>query len=139
VILTAVPGLAVPGLLEPGRPQMALTSVPVQVLTPVRGSVTGLDITALLAAPAELTLQWQSPAGREILLVAASGSGITVTVETSSLVLGQAVGDFAPVTLTSGKLYAFGPYHSVLAGSASVMQVTLSATAGVTAALLASP
>ena len=135
MILTAVPGLATPGLLTPGLPVLALTSIPMQTLTPVQFAQTGLNITALLHAPSQLTLAW-GHTGREILLARASTSGITVTVDVGVWILGQPVSDFPPVTLVSGNLQAFGPFHTLVAGADTIMQATLSATTGITVALL---
>jgi hypothetical protein len=135
VIRTAVPGLATPGLLTPGRPQLATAAIPVQTLTPVQAVETGLNITSLLAAPSQLTLTW-GHTGREILLARASTSGITVTVDVGVWILRQPVSNFPPVTLVSGNLQAFGPFHTLVAGADTIMQATLSATAGITVALL---
>jgi hypothetical protein len=135
VIRTAVPGLAIPGLLELGLPVLAQDAIPVDVLTPVQAVETGLNITSLLAAPSQLTLAW-GHTGREVLLARASTSGITVTVDVGTWILDQPVSNFPPVTLTSGSLYSFGPFHSLVAGADTVMQATLSATTGITVALL---
>lgn len=96
----------------------------------------GLDLTALLTAPTQATLQFQNT-GREVLLVLPSASAETVTVDIGSLVLGEPVGNFPPVTLTSGHMYSFGPFHSVADQSGTnLMQVVLSTTASITVALV---
>jgi hypothetical protein len=51
-------------------------------------------------------------------------------------ILRQPVSNFPPVTLVSGNLQAFGPFHTLVAGADTVMQATLSATTGITVALL---
>lgn len=109
-----------------------------QVLTPTAfiPDGPGLDITALLAAPTGVTLQFNNT-GREMLFVAAAASAETVTVDVGALVDGQAVANFSAVTLTSGHTVAFGPFHSVLdqAGTSTV-QVVLSTITSITVALL---
>jgi hypothetical protein len=111
-----------------------------QTLTPTQQVPDGggLNITALLAAPTGTTLQFNNT-GRETLYVAAGGSGETVTVDIGALVLGEPVSNFPPATLTSGDIYAFGPYHSEddQSGTTTV-QVTLSTIANITVALLQS-
>jgi hypothetical protein len=75
--------------------------------------------------------------GREILLVAPSASGDTVTVDVGALVLGQPVNNFPAVTMTAGHLYAFGPFHRQAdQDGTSTMQVTLSAISGIQAAVI---
>jgi len=89
--------------------------VATQVLTPTQyvADGTGLDITALLATPTGTTLQF-SNTGREILHVSAGAGSETVTVDVGVTILGQAVSNFTAVTLTSGHLVAFGPFHALL-------------------------
>ena len=96
----------------------------------------GLNITALLAAPTATALQFNNT-GRETLYVAAGASAETVTVDIGALVEGEPVNNFPSVTLTSGDVYAFGPYHSVddISGS-TLVQVTLSTITNITVALL---
>jgi len=75
----------------------------------------GTNLTGLLAQPATGTtvLQFANTLNT-ILLVDASASAQTVTVEISCLVEGQPVSSFPAVTLTSADLYSFGPFHSVI-------------------------
>jgi hypothetical protein len=91
--------------------------MPTQTLTATQLAVdgTGTNLTALLAEPTSGTtvLQFQNTLNT-ILLVQASASAQTVTVEVSCLVDGQTVANFSPVTLTSADIYSFGPYHSVI-------------------------
>lgn len=109
-----------------------------QVLTPTQfvADGAGLDVTAALAAPTGVTLQFANT-GREILFVAAAASSETVTVDVGALVDGQSVTNFSAVTLTSGHTVAFGPFHSVLDQSGtSTIQIVLSTTTSITVALL---
>jgi hypothetical protein len=110
----------------------------VQTLTPTPFVVdgAGLDITALLAAPTQTTLQFTNT-GREILFVMPATTGLTVTVDVGALVLGQSVANFTAVNLTNAHLESFGPFHTAVnqAGT-SIVQVVLSATANITVALL---
>lgn len=104
--------------------------MPAQTLTPVQfvKNFDGLNITSLLAAPTETELQF-SNSGREILFVSASASGVTVQVNVGTTVLGLAVTQPAAVTLTSGDLYAFGPYdREVDEPGTQDVQVTLTGT-----------
>lgn len=103
--------------------------------TPFVKNFAGLNITSLLAPPTQLVLQF-SNSGKEILFVSAS-SGVTVQVNIGTTVLGQAVTQPTAVTLTTGDVYAFGPYDSqVDEPGTTTVQVTLSATSGVDIALL---
>lgn len=96
----------------------------------------GLDVTALLAAPVQATLQFTNT-GREVLYVLPGASAETVTVNVGATVLGQPVGNFPPVTLTSGHMYAFGPFHSAADQSGtSLMQVVLSTITSIQVALV---
>jgi hypothetical protein len=109
-----------------------------QTLTPTQFAIdgTGLDVTALLAAPTATTLLFANT-GREILFVAAAASSETVTVDVGALVDGQTVTNFSAVTLTSGHTVSFGPFHSVLDQSGTnEIQVVLSTTTSITVALL---
>ena len=116
--------------------EAALTGV--TTLTPTRfaRNGAGLDVSALLAAPAHVTLQFAN-SGQEILLVAAGASAETVTVGIGTTVLGQPVASFPAVTLTSGHMAAFGPFDTPVdqPGGTSV-QVTLSTTTAITAGLI---
>lgn len=109
-----------------------------QVLTPTQfvADGPGLDITALLATPTGTTLQFANT-GREILIIAAATTSLTVTVDIGALVLGQTVTNFTTVNLTNAHTYAFGPFHSVLDQSGTnLIQVVLSSTTSITVALL---
>lgn len=110
----------------------------VQLLTPVPfvPDGAGLDITAQLATPTQTTLQFVNT-GREILFVLPGAAAETVTVDVGALVDGQAVANFASVTLTNGHMEAFGPYHSVLDQSGtSLIQVVLSTITSIQVALM---
>lgn len=112
-----------------------------QVLTPTAlvPDGGGLDLTALLAAPTQTTLQWSST-GREFLLCSAATTSLTVTVNVGSTVLGQAVSAFTPIALTNGHITAVGPFHSVLnQPGTQTVTVTLSSTTSITVALLQLP
>jgi hypothetical protein len=111
----------------------------VQTLTPTPfvADGPGLDLTALLAAATGVTLQF-SNTGREILLLAASSGSPTAQVNIGTTVLGQAISSFTAVTLTT-HVIAFGPFHTIVDQTGSLagsVQVTLSATANVTVALV---
>jgi hypothetical protein len=109
-----------------------------QTLTPTAmvADGAGLDVTALLAAPSSTTLQFNN-SGREILVVSAATTALTVTVDFGTLVLGEAVANFSAVTLTTGHLSLFGPFHTLLdQPGGALIQVVLSATASITVALL---
>ena len=109
-----------------------------QTLTPTAlvADGAGLDITALLAAPSSTTLQF-SNSGREILVVSAATTALTVTVDFGTLVLGQAVGNFSAVTLTNAHTSLFGPFHTLLdQPGGNLIQVVLSSTTSITVALL---
>lgn len=111
-----------------------------QVLTPVQDVAdgAGLNITALLATPTATTLQFANT-GRERLIVVPGAGSETVTVDIGSLVLGQAVTNFASVTMTSTDIYQFGPFHSVLDQSGTnLIQVVLSTITSIQVALLQS-
>lgn len=109
-----------------------------QLLTPTQDvpDGLGLDITALLATPTNVNLQFVNT-GRERLLVSAGATSETVIVDIGFAPLGQAVANFTPVTLTNGHVVQFGPFHSILdqPGGANV-QVTLSTTTAIMVALL---
>jgi len=112
-----------------------------QLLTPTQFVVdgAGLNLTALLATPTATTLLFANT-GREILFVSAGASSETVTVDVGALVDGQTVSNFSAVTMTSGDLYPFGPFHSVLDQSGtSQIQVVLSTISSITVALLQVP
>lgn len=109
-----------------------------QLLTPTQlvADGAGLNVTALLTAPTATTLLFANT-GREILVVSAGASAETVTVDVGALVDGQSVTNFSSVTMTSGDLYTFGPFHSVLDQSGTnQVQVVLSTTTSITVALL---
>lgn len=110
----------------------------VQTLTPTLlvPDGAGLDIAALLAAPTQTQLQFANT-GVQFLAVQSSTAGLTVAVSVGATVLGQAVPAFTAVTLTSGHLNLFGPFHSVLnqPGTPNVL-VTLSSITNITVALL---
>lgn len=109
-----------------------------QVLTPTQfvKDGPGLNITSELATPTGTTLQFAN-SGKEILFVAPAASSETVTVDIGVTVLGQSVTNFSAVTLTSGDIYAFGPFDSAVdqAGTNTV-QITLSTITSITVALL---
>jgi hypothetical protein len=112
-----------------------------QTLTPtamVRNTA-GLNVTPLLAAPTQTTLQFTN-SGKEVLAVVPSTTGITVLVDIGQTVLGQPVTQPSPVTLTSTDVYLFGPFDRPVdqAGTTTV-DVTLSTVTGVTVALLQYP
>jgi hypothetical protein len=111
----------------------------VQTLTPVQfvKDFAGLNITPLLTAPTSLTLEFGN-SGREILFVSASAASQGVQVNIGVTVLGQSVVQPTAVTLTSGDLYAFGPYDSqVDQPGTSTVEVTLTGTlADISVALL---
>jgi hypothetical protein len=103
--------------------------MPTQTLTATQLAVdgTGTNLTALLVEPTSGTtvLQFQNTLNT-ILLVQASASAQTVTVEISALVDGETVASFPAVTLTSTDLYSFGPFHSVLdENGTNLVQVSL--------------
>lgn len=104
--------------------------------TPLVPDGGGLDVTALLAAPGSTTLTFNNT-GQQILAVSAGASSETVTVDIGALVEGETVSNFPAVTLVSGHLSLFGPFHTVddVSGS-TTMQVTLSTTTNITVALL---
>jgi len=109
-----------------------------QTLTPTQDVTDGggLNITALLAAPTNVNLQFANT-GRERLYVVPSASAETVVVDIGTLIEGQAVSNFTAVTMTSADVYQFGPFHSVLdQPGGDTIQVTLSTTTAVTVALL---
>lgn len=113
----------------------------VQTLTPTQFVVdgAGLDITALLAAPTQTTLQFNNT-GREVLFVSAATTGLTVTVDIGVTILGQTVANFSAVTLTNGHLSGFGPFHSqVNQSGTTTVQVVLSSITNITVALLQMP
>lgn len=109
-----------------------------QILTPtpfVKDGA-GLNVSALMTTPTQVTLQFAN-SGREVLLVSGTGAQ-TVTVDIGTTILGQTVSNFPAVTLTpTGNIFAFGPFDAPVdqAGTANVL-VTLSATAGVLVALV---
>ena len=109
-----------------------------QVLTPTAfvKDGAGLDLSALLATPTQVTLQFTN-SGREILLVSGTGAQ-TVVVDIGMTILGQAVTNFGAVTLTpTGHVFAFGPFDVPVdvAGTNQVL-VTLSTVTAVTVALV---
>jgi hypothetical protein len=111
-----------------------------QLLTPTQLTTdgVGLDLTALLATPTNVNLQF-SNSGREFLLVVAGAVSETVTVDIGTLVLGQTVSNFTSVSLTSGHYETFGQFHSVLEQpGGSTIQVTLSTITSIQVLLLQS-
>ena len=112
--------------------------MPTQTLSPTQfvPDGAGLNITPLLAAPTQTTLQFAN-SGREMLFVVPSAGAETVQVDIGVTILGQAVTNFPAVTMTSTDIYAFGPYHSQddIPGTTTV-QVTLSTTTAITVALI---
>src|ERR1035438_1436418 len=111
-----------------------------QILTPVPlvADGAGLDITAhLLVGGTGLTNATLNFAnnGSQFLIVTSSGSGVTVTLDVESTVLGQGVTAFSPVTLVAGDMYAFGQFHSAnnFPGTTTV-QVVLSSIASTVSA-----
>jgi hypothetical protein len=110
----------------------------VQTLTPTPDVVdgAGLNITTLLAAPTQTTLQFQNT-GRERLIIVPGSSAETVTVDIMTLVEGQAVSAFPTVTMTTTDYYQFGPFHSVLqVPGTNLVQVVLSTITSIQVALL---
>lgn len=96
----------------------------------------GLDLTGLLATPTQTTLQFTNT-GREVLLVAAATTALTVTVDIGVTILGQAVSNFTAVTLTNAHTVAFGPFHKLLnQPGGTTVQVVLSATTSISVALV---
>lgn len=109
-----------------------------QILVPVQDVAdgAGLNITALLATPTAVTLQFANT-GRERLYVVPGAGSETVTVDVGTLVLGQSVSNFSSVTLTSTDVYQFGPYHSILdQPGGNLVQVTLSTITSIQVCLL---
>lgn len=112
-----------------------------QTLTPTQlvKDGAGLNITPLLDAPTQLTLEF-SNSGHEFLLVSAAAASETVQVDIGATILGQTVQNFPAVTLTSGDMYAFGPFDSqVDQPGTNTVEVTLSTTSEITVALLQVP
>ena len=112
--------------------------MPTQTLTPTQFAKDGpgLDITAILATPTQTTLQFTN-SGREILLVLPTAGSLTVTIDIGVTILGQAVTNFTPVTMTSTNIYAFGPFDTAVDQSGtSIVQVVLSTTSTITVGLL---
>ena len=96
----------------------------------------GLDITALLAAPTQTTLQFANTF-RESLYIQSSSAGVTIAFNVGVTVLGQAVAAFTAVTLTSGHMYKFGRFHSQLdVPGTNTVSATLSGTSNVQVALI---
>jgi hypothetical protein len=112
----------------------------VQTLTPVPlvKNGAGFNLTAQLAAPTQVTLQF-SNTGREFLVVSPAASAETVQVDIGVTVLGQAVEAFTAVTLTSGDLYSFGPFDSAVDEPGGIVQVVLSTITAIEVALLQMP
>lgn len=111
-----------------------------QTLTPTQlvADGAGLDITALLATPTNVNLQFANT-GREFLVVLPGASSETVTVDFLATEFGQAIANFSPVTMTSGHMYTFGQFHSALEQpGGSTLQVTLSTITSIQVALLQS-
>lgn len=109
----------------------------VQTLTPTQDvpDGLGLDITALLATPTQVTLQFANT-GRERLYVLLASSTANVTVDFGAVLLGQTVTNFNSVALTATHLYQFGEFHSILdQPGGNLIQVTLSTVTNVTVAL----
>jgi hypothetical protein len=112
--------------------------VTIQVLTPAQDVVDGggLNITALLATPTGVTLQFANT-GRERLIVVPAAGSETVQVDIGTLIEGQAVANFAADSLTSTDVYQFGPFHSVLdQPGGNLIQVTLSTITAIQVVLL---
>ena len=104
--------------------------------TPMVKNTAGLNVTSLLAAPTETTLQFAN-SGKEYLVVTASASGVTVLVDIGTTVLGQPVTPVTPVTLVESDVYQFGPYdREVDEPGTNTVEVTLSTVTGVEVALL---
>ena len=116
-----------------------------QTLTPTQlvADGGGLDITAnLLVGGTGLTntnLQFNNN-GSQFLIVIATTSAVTVTLDVESTVLGQSVTAFSPVTLTTSHIYAFGQFHSAnnFPGTTTV-QVALSSIAATVSVGLFTP
>lgn len=107
--------------------------------TPLVKDGAGLNVTALLAAPTQTTLQFTN-SGKEFLVVAPTAGAETVQVDISVTILGQAVPNFPAVTLTTTDLYTFGPYDSqVDQPGTQTVQVVLSTTTAISVALLQMP
>ena len=104
--------------------------------TPLVKDGAGLDLSALLATPTQVTLQFAN-SGREVLLVSGTGAQ-TVTVDVGATVLGRTVSNFPAVTLTpTGDVFAFGPFDAPVdqSGTTNVL-VTLSTVTAVLVALV---
>ena len=115
--------------------EAALTGVVSLTATALARNGTGLDLTALLAAPAHVSLQFPNT-GREVLLVAPGAGSETVTVDVGATILGLAVPNFPPVALTSGHLYALGPFDAPADQADGTILAVLSTTTAVTVALI---
>lgn len=112
-----------------------------QTLTPTQLAPdgAGLNITALLGTPTQVSLEFENT-GREILIVVPAAAAETVTVDIGAKILGQAVTAFSAVSLTSTDVYAFGPFHSVLEQpGGDLIEVTLSTTTSISVCLLQLP
>lgn len=136
--VSSVPGFMVPGLIWPAAPLTTGAPASMQTLipTPDVPDGSGLDLTALLAAPTSTTLQFQNSL-RERLFVIANTSGVTVQVDMGAKIQGQPVNNFPPVTLTSGHLYQFGRFHADIdTPGTGIVTITLSATGNVLVALV---
>ena len=137
--ITSMPLTYAPGILGPVvDPLTATSDSGAQTLIPTRfvpdGS--GLDITAVLAAPIRTTLQFANT-GQEILLVRPAADTETVTVDILVTILGQHVSNFPAVTMLNGHLYVFGPFSSLLdQPGTGTGQVTLSTVTSIQVALL---
>ena len=109
-----------------------------QTLTPIplvpNGG--GLDLTAQLATPTQLTLQFTNT-GQEFLAVAAGAISETVIVDISVTILGQTVANFPSVSLTNAHTVLFGPFSSQIdTPGTNLMTVMLSTLTAIQVALL---
>ena len=104
--------------------------------TPLVPNGGGLDLTAALAAPTDVTLKF-SNTGQQFLAVAAAAGAETVTVDIGVTILGQTVANFPAVTLTNAHTVLFGPFSSQTdAPGTNTATVVLSTTTAITVALL---
>ena len=109
-----------------------------QTLTPTLmvPNAAGIDLTAALAAPTNVNLQWAN-SGAEFLAVAPTAGAETVTLDIGVTILGQAVANFTAVTLTNAHTYLFGPFSAqVDTPGTNTAQITLSTTTAITVALV---
>lgn len=136
--VSSVPGSMFPGLIWPAAPLMAGALLPVQTLTatPDVPDGAGMDLTALLTAPTSTLLQFSNSTAQRLYVIS-SAAGLTVQVNVGTTILGQSVASFPAVTLTSGHLYQFGRFHSLLdVPGSSTVTITLSTASNVLIALI---